>query len=380
MTKKIQQIQERSVSLANARREEAQRSVRAALSTETPVDRMFGREVLIHSDDAIDLSRADNNGLPLLVNHDDRSPPIGRVRNLALEDGVLRGDLVFSDATQPARDAWALASEGTLSDVSIRYRINAYEIHGADTDAEEFRVTDWTILEGSVVSVPADANAGIGRQMELEGIPMPEQTNEAPAAVPTDKRPVKASASRRAGVQDGVAQERERVETIQDIGDNFEGNPSVDDAVRDAIRDGTSVEDFKESLIYALAERGAEVRPLAKPTPQPELGRRTQAADPMGASSMSMGETDTEKRSKAISEALEIRCNRVTNRELIGANPYTSHSLLDFARMSLESRGISCSGSFHTLAFNSRSSHGPCWFSRGSASGRFQRLAGKSQT
>ena len=41
----------------------------ASLSSEAPVERDFGIEILDHSPQAIDLSRA-RDGLPLLFNHD----------------------------------------------------------------------------------------------------------------------------------------------------------------------------------------------------------------------------------------------------------------------------------------------------------------------
>ena len=347
MTKtKIQPLQERRVNLAGATRDDETRTVRAALSTETAVNRLFGAEVLEHSDDAIDLSRANGNGLPLLVNHDDTAPPIGRVRDIRLDDDrVLRADMVFSEATQAARDAWDLVRDGTLSDVSIRYRINSYDVEGAGSDDEIVRVTDWTLIEGSVVSVPADPSAGIGRQLTLEGIDMPEQTTPAPAPVPekTKTKPA-ANASRRAGQSEGVRIERERQDTIRSIGENFAGTPAVDDLVRDALADGTPVEDFKEALIVALAPDGHNQRSVAVPVPQPELSRRVAPSQPGVGSTFAPGEDGNEKLARGLAEALEIRIGLVTDRDVIGRNEYTSRSLLDMARICLESRGMSTAG------------------------------------
>lgn len=242
---KISPIQERRSSLSGAPVQAESRSVRAALSSEEPVARFFGEEVLLHDSSAIDLSRAVENGVPLLINHDDGGLPIGRVRGISLDDdGMLRGDLVFSDVTETARNAWELAREGTLSDISIRYRINAYQRSGSEDDAR-YTATDWTLLEASVVSVPADASVGIGRQLEIEGIEMPTET-PAPASVPTTTTPSlePLSASRAAGIEEGARVERERINAIDTIARSFTSNAAVQDLASQARQRRTSVDDF----------------------------------------------------------------------------------------------------------------------------------------
>ena len=153
----------------------------AALSSETPVDQFFGTEILVHSDEAIDMTRA-AGGLPLLANHDGQDFPIGRVEDIRIDGDRLRGDIVFSTVTQDARDAQALAEEGTLRDVSVRY-----QIHETDPEnpriGDTVRVTRWTPLEASLVSVPADPSVGVGRSI-TETVAMPDEvvTPETPAA------------------------------------------------------------------------------------------------------------------------------------------------------------------------------------------------------
>ncbi|MBK8184896.1 MAG: hypothetical protein IPK63_19225 [Candidatus Competibacteraceae bacterium] len=70
------------------------RTVPAALSSEAPVKRPWGEEILVHTADAIDLTRAADS-LPLLWNHD-AGTPIGRIENIRIKDGRLRGMLRFS--------------------------------------------------------------------------------------------------------------------------------------------------------------------------------------------------------------------------------------------------------------------------------------------
>jgi len=50
--------------------EEDDRRIRMSISSEEPVERSFGLEVLRHSDGAVDLSRLDSGHAPLLLDHD----------------------------------------------------------------------------------------------------------------------------------------------------------------------------------------------------------------------------------------------------------------------------------------------------------------------
>jgi len=92
---------EREASLSIREANAETRTVPASLSSEAPVARWFGMEVLSHEKDAVDLSRA-AEGLPLLFGHS-HDQPIGIVDNVRLKDGKLRGLLRFSSATGTTR-------------------------------------------------------------------------------------------------------------------------------------------------------------------------------------------------------------------------------------------------------------------------------------
>ena len=117
---------ERRVALDASQANEEARTVPASLSSEHEYERWFGREVLVHDDASVDLSRA-KAGLPLLLGHDASAHVIGRVDNVRIEDRRLRGDLVFHDLTDEARDTWALVRDGWLLDLSIGFRILKWE-------------------------------------------------------------------------------------------------------------------------------------------------------------------------------------------------------------------------------------------------------------
>ena len=93
------------------------RTVEASLSSEAPVKRYDGEEVLSHKPGAVDLSRAP---LPLLCSHDNRSLPVGIVEGLKVKAGKLRGTLRIS-ANQDG--LWRYIQDGILRNLSIGYQI-----------------------------------------------------------------------------------------------------------------------------------------------------------------------------------------------------------------------------------------------------------------
>jgi len=146
----------REVELQRGTLDEEARTVQATLSTESPVERFFGTEVLEHTPKTIDLARA-KRGLPLLFSHDQQTP-IGRVEGVELQGDRLEGRLRFSRNTR-AEEIWQDVREGMLSDVSIGYRVRQW----ADVDGGR-RAKRWELLEASVVAVPADPGAQIHRE------------------------------------------------------------------------------------------------------------------------------------------------------------------------------------------------------------------------
>jgi len=146
----------------------------ATLATETPVRRNGYFEVLGCSPDEVDLNRAAGNGLPLLRGHDHAGAIIGRVRELRADGRALRGTL--HPATNPqAAEVWADIKAGVASDLSVGYTVN--EESGKEIGKRDglpvYRFK-WAPFEVSVVNVPADAAAGIGRT--LETLPLQERS------------------------------------------------------------------------------------------------------------------------------------------------------------------------------------------------------------
>ena len=128
-------------------------------SSEAPVERYFGTEVLRHDATSIRMQRLNGGAAPLLFNHN-WDDPIGMLTGGRVKDGRLVVDARLFD-TDRAREVQAML-DGGLRNVSI-----GYEIHEMTEDKRgTYEAVDWTLLEASIVTVPADFTVGIGRSAE----------------------------------------------------------------------------------------------------------------------------------------------------------------------------------------------------------------------
>ena len=121
----------------------------AVISSEFPVERDGIDEVLMHTEDSIDLSRFP---VPLLVNHD-LSNQIGVVENPRLENGKLIASIRFTNdflGKQYEEDV----IDKVRNNLSIGYRILKDKVINGVRE-----VTNFLIHEASIVPVPADPTA-----------------------------------------------------------------------------------------------------------------------------------------------------------------------------------------------------------------------------
>lgn len=148
--------------LFESRAEGKPATIKLSASSEAPVQRWFGNEVLSHESKAVRLGRAANGSMPLLFNHD-MGDPIGMVDTARLENRKLMVDAHFFDTARAQEVATMLA--GGLRNVSIGYR--TYEAE-QNKQANTETATDWEPYEVSVVTVPADPSVGINRSEQFD--------------------------------------------------------------------------------------------------------------------------------------------------------------------------------------------------------------------
>lgn len=147
--------------LDRAKVDKAARTVPLSFSSELPVDRWFGTEILDHSPRSVRMGRL-NNGGPLLLDHD-RNMQIGVVESAAIDkDKKGRAVVRFSKSAR-ADEIFQDVLDGIRRLVSVGYRIHKTETKQEAGGVESVRVVDWEPFEISIVSIPADESVGVGR-------------------------------------------------------------------------------------------------------------------------------------------------------------------------------------------------------------------------
>lgn len=131
-------------------------------SSEAPVERWFGSEVLSHEKGAVRMDRMSGGSAPLLFNHN-WDDPIGMIDGARLENKRLVVDAHLFD-TERANEVRQML-DGGLRNVSLGYRMHVVE---EDIDEETYTARDWEPFEVSIVTVPADPSVGLGRSLGQE--------------------------------------------------------------------------------------------------------------------------------------------------------------------------------------------------------------------
>ena len=140
--------------------DEEKRTAQIAVSSELPVARSFGDEILDHTAGSIDMEFLSSGRAPLLLDHD-MEKQIGVIESVSLDgDKVLRAKVRFGRSAL-AQEVFQDVADGIRANVSVGYRVNKMEKDANRKDA--YRVKSWSPMEVSVVSIPADPSVGVGR-------------------------------------------------------------------------------------------------------------------------------------------------------------------------------------------------------------------------
>ena len=183
--------------------DEAQRTVELSFSSETPVTRWFGDEILCHDEGVIDMSRLLEMGV-VLFNHD-TGIPLGRVIKAEIdsEEKKCRATVQFDDESV---SDWYFQKvlSGTLKGVSVGYRVSVWETVAANATSTNGRFQGpcdvamrWTPYEISIVSVPADASVGVGRSADEDSVTADGKIPEAETREKAEVSAEKSNAERR---------------------------------------------------------------------------------------------------------------------------------------------------------------------------------------
>ncbi len=138
-------------------------TVDLSFSSEEPVERWFGTEILDHKKTSVDMSRLNNSAAVLL---DHRGGQIGVVEKAQIKDKIGLARLRFSKQGV-GKKVFDDIEDGIMKNVSFGYRVNKFEDPISDDDGNKtYRSKDWTPHEISMVGVPADHSIGVGRSSE----------------------------------------------------------------------------------------------------------------------------------------------------------------------------------------------------------------------
>jgi HK97 family phage major capsid protein/HK97 family phage prohead protease len=291
------------------------RTAVVAFSSEEPVERWFGEEVLDHSAGAMRDGRM-SSGAPLLINHD-WDDQVGVVESIEIgADRRGRAVVRFGRGAR-ADEMFQDVIDGIRQNVSVGYIVHRVEIENRDGMSDLVTVRDWEPFEVSLVAVPADPTVGVGRSaagqdQEPGGAEAPHQhqntrgmemktiiTRDADgnlvrAKVDDDNKIVevletleRAGEGEQAAARRGSEAEQTRVRTITEMGEHY----GAADLALQAVRDGATPEAFQRTLLDHLNSRqgggalndedGADIGMSARETQQFSFVRALRAlADP----------------------------------------------------------------------------------------------------
>lgn len=226
-------------------------------------------EILVHTPEAVDLSRLNNNA-PLLFNHNFDNH-IGVVCDARIDaDNVGRALVKFSKHGTLANDIRNKVIEGTMEKISVGYDIKEYHI---DYAKSQLIVSKWIPHEISWVTVPADDSVGLNRSLNTITVNLGakrdmtkeqiEEIKEEQESAQVEETPVEENKeSEVEETQERQVEENEENENLED-GKDAEHPESVDDdssTVRETeeVKEEREAAPVEEEKIEEVAERSEE--------------------------------------------------------------------------------------------------------------------------
>lgn len=259
----------RQVRAATFLREEAndeERTIPLSFSSEAPVERWFGIEILGHGPGEVDLDWLRGGTAPVLSDHNTRSQ-IGVVVDASIGSDRKGRAVVRFGRSARADEEWRDVLDGIRTNVSVGYEIVDLVLTETGKDKPDtYRATRWRPLEISLVSIPADLTVGVGRDAPdaravtvtvpdtlIERTSKMNPTDVQPAAPAPAPQPVNLDQIR----AEAAKSESERVRGILYLGQRHQ----LGDLADKAISGGVSLADFRGLVLEELEKRGTS-KPL----------------------------------------------------------------------------------------------------------------------
>jgi HK97 family phage major capsid protein len=229
-----------------------------SFSSEEPVERYFGMEVLSHQPGAMNMVRLNSGAAPWLWNHNPDVVLGGVEKAWQAGDGRGMVRTRWSPNTKSeGSEEWKVRQNweaGIIRNVSFMYSIDApFDLKSRDGVA---LVTAFTPMEVSAVSIPADASVGQGRAIGEIAAPAADQSQPPIESMEStiDIEAVKAQAA---------ADERSRVSSITALCRTH----AADDLAQGLIERGATESDAMKDVLAAIGKRASQ--PAAPKAAQP---------------------------------------------------------------------------------------------------------------
>lgn len=134
-----------------------------ARATQWTFEGSFLEELEI-SEKAVNLERLNSGNAPFLAMHEtyDLASILGVVEKAWIDEGKGEGRAIirFGKNDEKIDKVWNLVAQGIIRNISVGYTVEKYEVYQED-DRQIYRAVEWTPLELSAVTVPADAKANV---------------------------------------------------------------------------------------------------------------------------------------------------------------------------------------------------------------------------
>lgn len=227
------------------------RTVEFPFSSEMPVERWFGDEVLSHKSGAADLTRL-NDGAPLLFNHN-MDEIIGVVEEARIGSDKRGYARVRFAKTARADEVLGMVNDGILRNVSFGYRI-AEMTESVKDGKSTYTASRWEPYEISAVTIPADNSVGFGRSDDGDqrDVTVHRSEESAPAEQPPEEITMTEAITPAVDVQVVATQaaeaERSRIAAISALGERF----NQSDLSRKLINEGKSMDEARSAFLEEI--------------------------------------------------------------------------------------------------------------------------------
>jgi HK97 family phage major capsid protein len=224
--------------------DEEKRMVRIGVSSEEPVERSFGMEVLGHSADDINMEFINSGRAPLLLDHD-MTKQIGVIEEFKLDETAKRTTAVVRFGKSAlAREVFEDVVDGIRMNISVGYRVD--NLTRMNNEDEVYYKAAWTPMEVSSVSVPADQSrlVGVGRSKDKQNT----KTTKV-KIMENEKQEINLDEVRSQTVAEAKAEFKRNSKEILDLAVKHNKRDLADKA----ISDGISVEEFRGVLLENIS-------------------------------------------------------------------------------------------------------------------------------